>query len=125
MVGQNKATITDSYATGSVLGSGANTVNTGGLVGLNNGATITNSYAAGDVEGVNNVGGLVGNSAPSGRIISSHAAVDVSGASQVGGLIGLTFNSNFSDVITNSYATGTVEGSGSNIGGLIGWNRNV
>jgi len=51
-------TISYSYATGNVAG----TVNTGGLVGTNqgDGASISNSYATGRVTGTSNVGGLVG-----------------------------------------------------------------
>ena len=56
LIGNNRGTVTDSYATGSVVGDGQ----VGGLVGNNN-DTVTDSYATGSVEGDENVGGLVGN----------------------------------------------------------------
>ena len=59
LLGQNNGLVTDSYATGSVVGS--NTV--GGLVGRNDAdagsAEIQRSYAVGLVSGNSNVGGLV------------------------------------------------------------------
>ncbi|PMR76000.1 MBG domain-containing protein, partial [Billgrantia endophytica] len=55
LVGANNGTITQSYATSSVLGND----HVGGLVGRNNGL-ITQSYATGSVMGLRNVGGLVG-----------------------------------------------------------------
>ena len=60
LVGINDSTVSNSYATGSVSGSG-NIV--GGLAGINGNATstISNSYATGSVNGTaNDVGGLVG-----------------------------------------------------------------
>ncbi|MFC7326047.1 beta strand repeat-containing protein [Halorubrum rutilum] len=47
--------VTNSYATGDVSGD----INTGGLVGYNNGS-VDQSFAVGDVEGDSDVGGLVG-----------------------------------------------------------------
>ena len=90
--------ITNSYATGPILGGGANV---GGLVGWNFFGSITNSYATGDVEGTSRVGGLVGWNY-GGSITNSYAANSVLGTDRVGGLVG--FNSDGS--ITNSYATG-------------------
>ena len=55
MVGYNDGTISNSYATGSVVG----TDFLGGFIGSNYG-TITNSYASGTANGNTNVGGLVG-----------------------------------------------------------------
>ena len=60
LVGFNRGTITNSYATGSVSGNNVSTGDVvGGLVG-GNGGTITNSYATGSVSGDYRVGGLVG-----------------------------------------------------------------
>ncbi len=111
LVGDNYAFITNSYATGSVKGTG-NYV--GGLAGWNSGS-ITNSYAIGDVVGDSYVGGLVGNN--SGTITKSYATGSVKGVGSVGGLVG-----NNSNTITKSYATGDVEGIGSYVGGLVGDN---
>jgi len=98
-------TITDSYATGNVIG----TSFVGGLVGR--GGTITNSYATGNVTGTSFVGGLVGSV---GTITNSNAAGNVTGTSFVGGLVGS------GGTITNSYVTGNVTGTGQNVGGLTG-----
>ena len=132
LVGRNHGTIRASYATGYVLGVGA----IGGLVGFHLSGRIISSYATGSVEGGGNgVGGLVGRSATSsariheGRdswVISSYATGSVKGGTQVGGLVGSVFhNSNVqvvSDInIVASYATGSVSGSGSSVGGLVGY----
>ena len=106
LVGENAATITKSYVTGSVIGDS----DIGGLVGWNSSATaITNSYAMGHVNGSDsgsNVGGLVGQN--QGSIVNSYAASSVIGANNdSGGLVG--FNQ---ARITDSYA---IEGGGTNI----------
>ena len=120
--------IIDSYATGTVTGSGDDV---GGLVGrLDIGHTITNSYAAGTVEGTNDVGGLVGYSA--GTITNSYATGNVKGTgtnndydltddfSEVGGLVGENGNYAF---ITDSFATGNVTGALVYTGRLVGYSN--
>ena len=92
LVGVNHGAIINSYATGTVSGTGdVNYI--GGLVGVNRGRVI-NSYAMIDVSG---------------------KMIDVSGNMSMGGLAGGNFN-----VIMNSYALGQVSGRGHNIGGLVG-----
>ena len=108
----SKASITGNYATGSVVGTGNNI---GGLVGGSSG-NISDSYATGLVSGSTSVGGLVGSS-DSGSINNSHATGSVSGAENVGGFVG-SLDSKAS--ITGNYATGSVVGTGNNIGGLVG-----
>ncbi len=96
------STIANSYATGTVNGSG-NFV--GGLVGYNGGegnSSITNSYASGNVSGSSNVGGLVGYNEATDSISNSFATSTVSGSSYVGGLVGYN---NGSTTIDNSYYT--------------------
>ena len=114
LVGQNQSAITNSYATGLVLGTSSNV---GGLVGNNFAATITNSYAMVSVSGLSrSIGGLVGSN--SGEITNSYATGTVSGSNSTkGGLAG--FNDG---TITNSYAAGKVNGSGITVGGLAGSN---
>jgi hypothetical protein len=117
----------------------------GGLVGWNDGGSISNSSATGDVDGLGDVGGLVGVSygtitdssatgtvignyyvgglvgSSSGTITDSYAAVTVLGIENVGGLVGY----NDGGTITNSYATGAVtgdDGEEGTAGGLVGWN---
>ncbi len=85
----------------------------GGLVGYaTESVVIKNSYVTGNVTGYGNVGGLAGH-VDNIRIESSYADVIVTGSNVVtGGLVGLIDNcfSN-NNIITNSFAAGTVNGS--------------
>ena len=111
MGGQSSGSISDSYAEGSVTGTG-NDFYYGGLVGVVSGGSITKSYATGGVSGANCVGGLVGYG---GIITNSYATGSVTGTgNSIGGLVG------GGGTITNSYAMGSVTGTGNNIGGLVG-----
>ncbi|WP_019562259.1 YDG domain-containing protein [Caldimonas manganoxidans] len=128
LVGHNRFTITQSYATGNVQGYSY----VGGLVGLN-GWRMADSYATSSVEGESVVGGLVGYNEYSGSIDRSHASGSVNGSASgfgatvafIGGLVGW----NNSGTITQSYATGSVTASHSGtfsyaegVGGLVGFN---
>jgi len=107
------SSISNSYATGTVSGTGGFV---GGIAGY--ASSISNSYATGNVSGTGDyVGGLAGRA--NGSIENSYATGNVSGNSYVGGLAGYANNS-----ITNSYATGNVSGAGVNsfnVGGLAGY----
>ena len=115
--GTGAGSITRSYATGNVTGTGNWT---GGLVGgspgFNGGGPISNSFATGNVSGSYGVGGLAGNN-NYGSMTNVYATGTVSGSSHVGGLIGW----NYGGPITTSFATGAVSGS-SYVGGLVGLN---
>ena len=116
LIGYNRGDITDSYNSGSV--SGINYV--GGLVGEHTGSnTISNSYNSGSVSGGDYVGGLVGYNTYGdyATIANSYNTGDVSGANYVGGLVGRN-----DDVISSSYSTGSVTGTGGYVGGLVGYN---
>ena len=117
LAGENRGTISASYAEGEVEGGVPSTRgDVGGLVGLNSG-TITASYASGTVSGDSEVGGLVG--ANSGTITAGYASGTVSGRNGVGGLVG---TNSPSGTITASYASGTASG-GNGVGGLAGRNE--
>ncbi len=144
LVGDTRAGISDSYATGSVSGreqvgglvgyQGANSIirnssatgsvvgtshAIGGLVGRQgDSSSISDSYAAGTASGGNRVGGLVGES--SRGISGSYATGLVSGQNSVGGLVG---HMESVASISNSYATGSVFGTGLRTGGLVGYQR--
>ena len=91
--------------------------NVGGLVGYNYGGTIEESYATGQVTGTGSyVGGLVGYNV--GTIEKSYAKVTVTGGRHVGGFVGW----NQGGTIKNSYAMGKVTGTGGGVGGFIGLN---
>jgi len=113
----------------------------GGLVGINSG-TIENGRASGSVEGLENVGGLVGSNGTStyhlgksyldtyytysgGSILKCHATGEVTGkatdsdaCASIGGLVGYGQG----DMIYMSYALGDVTGgdNSESIGGLVG-----
>ena len=117
LVGQaGFSTIETSYTEGSVSGTG-NYV--GGLVGGTYSAYIKNSYATGEVTGTDSVGGLVGCSQNYTDISNSYATGEVTGTESVGGLVGEAFTANGRSVVSNSYATGSVTGNKS-VGGLVG-----
>ena len=116
-----RASIINSYVTGSVSGTGYQ-VDVGGLVGFLEVGTITNSFVEGTISGGGfhtDVGGLVGQNLYGGRITNSYATGSVSGTGyriDVGGLVGWNLSRG---TITNSYAAGAISGPGF-IGGLIG-----
>ncbi|MDY6944966.1 MAG: YDG domain-containing protein [Pseudomonadota bacterium] len=115
LVGVNRGTVSNSFATTAVTGSG-NRV--GGLIGDNQQqGSISNSYATGAVSGAAVIGGLVGGSNGSGYISNSFATGAVTGTEYLGGLIGVMEGGSIND----SYATGAVTGSGENVGGLAGY----
>jgi filamentous hemagglutinin family protein len=123
LVGLNIAgsNIDSSYSSATVFGASTNN-KIGGLVGRNsNSSSITNSYSTGTVTAnAYEVGGLVGANQNGGFIDSSHSNSTVSGAGAVGGLVG--FNYDYFSAISNSYSTGTVTGTDTNVGGLVGIN---
>ena len=133
LVGANYGTISDSYTTGSVTGSGY-TGAVGGLVGTSYGS-ISDSYATGSVTGHDHqyVGGLVGSNEGTsnlpGAISASYATSSVSKSfspsfstpHSYGGVGGLVGNNQDDGTISASYATGSVSGR-DNLGGLVGYN---
>ncbi len=101
--------------------------NIGGLIGYvtGNSVIIDSAVIEGAVTGINNVGGVIGSiygqklkTIGSATISNSHSTSAVSGSDILGGLVGSV---NVDVIVSNSYATGTVTGSGSYIGGLIGF----
>ncbi len=70
------------------------------------------------------VGGLIGR-AETTQINDCYAWGDVSGAHQVGGLVGLFHIMYNRGRVNNSYSTGQVTGTGSNVGGFIGFNPSL
>ncbi|MBN2019814.1 MAG: hypothetical protein JW749_06275 [Sedimentisphaerales bacterium] len=111
LAGQSAA-ISRSFSTGNVQGSG---FYTGGLSGYNNG-TITSCYSTADVNGTNYVGGLTGQG---GVITDCYARGTVSGTVGVGGLVGRMGTAD--NIITRAYSSGLVNGTETEIGGLVGY----
>jgi hypothetical protein len=120
LVGNNHDTITNCYSTGKVSGNWY----VGGLVGRNyTHGSITSSYSSGTVRGGWGVGGLVGRNL--GSITSSYSTGSVIGDTRVGGLVGNNYllYDREGNYLTNCYSTGLVNGTGDNVGGLVGYNE--
>ena len=120
-----KPIISNSYSRAQVIG---NTL-VGGLVGQNHTGEIFNSYSMGYVTGSEEIGGLVGHnnaftSDSKIDIVNCYSSAQVSGKDKVGGLIGNIKREAFSFLV-NSYSSGQISSTGSNVGGLIGLNPNV
>ena len=118
LVGENQGTVTlAAYAPTGAGVSGADRV--GGAVGLNDaGATLTNvTLVAVPVTSTSYTGGLIGDN--SGSVTGSSFNGAVSGVSGVGGIAGVN-EAGASIVATDS--SGTVTGSGDDVGGFLGAN---
>ena len=90
---------------------------TGILVGANSGL-VKNSYTTGTVTGGDSTGGLVGYNVGTITTTYSTARVTAGADNKVGGLVGHLNDA--AAVVLNSYAAGSVTGSGSDVGGLVG-----
>lgn len=121
LVGRNRASITDSLATGAVRAAGDRA---GGLVGEfrdDDGCEITDSYAAGDVVSTGgnlDFGGLVGRIEDDCDLEDVTASGDVTapGVGDVGGLVGIAVHDSS---LEDATARGDVD-AGERVGGLVG-----
>jgi len=115
LVGNNRGTLVGCSVNGNI--SGQNGV--GGIAGENNLGTIDSCQTHGSITAFgNNGGGLVGRNRTGSTIVNSHSTADVTGTgnNSYGGLVGWNDN-----LITDSYATGNVNGV-IYTGGLVGRN---
>jgi hypothetical protein len=105
----------------SVSGSVTGPTYTALLAGELDESTVTNSHTSGTVTGDYGTGGLVGEIYGT-SVSDSYSTATVKGNQNVGGLIAASYNWGTPGDITNSYATGSVEGltEGMYIGGLVG-----
>ena len=126
--------VSTSSASGQVTG----IQSTGGLVGVLEGGTVQNASASGAVTGSgSSTGGLVGTVAGSGQsgatVADSFATGNVAGVSRVGGLVGFIASAGIGSntgTVTGSaagetYASGSVTGTGTSVGGLVGENQGL
>ncbi|WP_051916822.1 MULTISPECIES: GLUG motif-containing protein [unclassified Serratia (in: enterobacteria)] len=132
LMGIGGGAISNSYATGNVVGTGTSV---GGLIGSSSGM-LSNLYASGDVSGGGyHIGGLIGAlgagyDSPT-LLIDSYASGKVSGQYLVGGLVGGATSAvdygGSTLTISKSYATGNVSASSSSVGGLVGslWSSEI
>jgi len=86
----------------------------GGLVGDNTHGSVSDCYSTGDVNGIAEVGGLVG--VNYGSISNCYSSGFVSGDRRVGDLVGFNHGS-----VSNCYSSGSVSGN-EDVGGLVGRN---
>lgn len=115
--GSLSGTLSGIHVTGSVLGNGSNV---GGLVGQVTNGTLQGSSSTASVTGLSNVGGLAG-TVQNGILTDAYATGSVTGtinnsSAFAGGLVGNVFDS---ATLTNTYASGRVQGYTAT-GGLIG-----
>jgi uncharacterized repeat protein (TIGR02543 family) len=121
--GAEGCTVSDSYSTGSVIGSSGSS-SVGGLVGGMNDSIVSNSYAAGTVTsgaGGEGSGGLVGRMQINASVSNCYATGTVTGGTGgnfTGGLVGGQWNG---CTVSDSYSTGSVSGD-DHVGGLVGAN---
>ncbi|MGE0793406.1 MAG: GLUG motif-containing protein [Candidatus Woesearchaeota archaeon] len=90
----------------------------GGLVAYMLDGEINNCYTTGNIStNWGDIGGLVGD-LDTGVINNSYSTANIVGDYTMGGLVGASYYS--TTIIENSYASGTLTGSGDSIGGLVG-----
>jgi hypothetical protein len=115
LVGANLGSVSSSCSSGSVGGY----YGIGGLMGANFG-NVSDSHSRATVIGVHDAsGGLVGFNA--GNLSQCYAIGNVSCNDHVGGLVGMNGEDNYYGAVTDSYASGDVNGT-SFVGGLVGDN---
>ena len=86
----------------------------GGLVGDNTHGSVSDCYSTGDVNGIAEVGGLVG--VNYGSVSNCYSTSSVSGDRRIGDLVGMNAGS-----VSNCYSSGPVSGN-KDVGGLLGYN---
>jgi len=121
LVGTNSGSVAKSSFSGFVYGAAGSAV--GGLIGWKKSGSVRDSFATGAVfvrKGGGAVGGLVGSN--SGLIATSYSTSTVACVSGcgAGGLVGYDGWVNTPASIDRSFATGSVSGASSFIGGLVG-----
>ena len=114
--------IQSSFATSAVASTGSYV---GGLVGISYNLDVDDTFATGSVDGVNYVGGLIGDANQQTSITKSFAVNDVTGTSSVGSFVGwsdtVTYESNyFSTTTTPANGVGTLHAGSIPAGALNG-----
>ena len=107
-IGLTSASIDGNFYVGAVAGQ------------LLNSADIENGFSSGTVTGTAFVGGLAGSLEDGSTLLNSGSVAAVSGDRYVGGLVGRNLAT-----ITNCYASGSVNGTVSDEGGLVGGNTST
>ncbi len=104
--------------TSSVSGSVSGRDNTGGMAGTLEGSSFYQSFSVADVASTGtNSGGLIGEINDWSNIYECYSKGSVSGVDRTGGLAGSMENAN----VTHCYSAVVVNGTGSDVGGLVGY----
>jgi hypothetical protein len=111
MIGRNDGTIKKCVSNVNVQKTSGG-LYVGSLAGYNNGV-IENCYSTGSVNGVSDVGGLVGRQFTTGTIENCYSIGSVTGTTNIGGLVGTNVNT-----VTNSYWDTNTSGQLSSAGGV-------
>lgn len=117
----SKVDISSCYSKGKIIGHNtANNTNTGGIVGHAQNATlkIENSHNEANIEGINSVGGILGQGSNS-EIYNCYNAAEIKGDTSVGGIVGNSFR-----YIERCYNTAKVTGNIKRTGGIVGSTTN-
>jgi probable HAF family extracellular repeat protein len=132
LAGRNRGSVTESYSTTTTGGE----ARVGGLVGSNytysalrddnswgeGTGKITSCFSTGSVSGNEYIGGLAGMNHWEAHITTCYSTGTVTGGDYVGGLVGINEgNLGGHGIIDTTYSTGMVDGTGSNVGGLVGF----
>ncbi len=117
IAGSSNGEISYAFNSGIIGGNGNEIAGIAGAVSGSSG-TILFSHNSGDVSPASGtyVGGLAGSLTSASSISHSANIANISGTSNVGGLVGKMDGS----VLTQSYSLGTISGTSSNTGGLVG-----
>lgn len=91
-------------------------VQTGGIVG-NSSQSVKGCWSTGKVEGVSNVGGIVGYTNSGADVFNCYSTGNIKGLDVVGGVAGLT-----NSIVHDCYALGNVRGT-AQVGGVVGSNN--
>lgn len=114
LAGHNNGIVSNSYTNCSIIGERQ----TGGMIGWNEGSvTVCSSIGIVNCDSTSiGVGGMIG-LIKGGSISNCFSNVDCFGGHNIGGLAGFI---DAGGIITSCYAEGSITGTGSNIGGLVG-----
>ena len=115
------ATLIDNVSfKGRVIGDALTSKSVGGLVGLSNSVVITNSYVEGDISGNNGIGGLIGETGSLGTVVSISQSFFIGSVSGSSSYVGGLIGEVYGSVdIQNCFSSGDIGGNDA-VGGLVG-----
>ncbi len=94
--------------------------NVGAIIGYLKYGIANTNYSTGYISGTDNVGGVIGY-IENAVVTNSYSDCAVNGVNYVGGLIGYSKGTTNAHLVSYSYSTGSVSGTSSYVGGLVGY----